>query len=152
MLRAHSFSRSCPELPFDIVVLAHDERHLRRRVLVLQHGDEVLVDFPAATVLAHGDRLVLEDGRNVEIIAAEEDLMSVRAGPEVTLAELAWHIGNRHIPAQIEDGRILLVRDHVLRDMLRGLGAFVENVVEPFEPLRGAYHRHESIGRVVTGE
>jgi urease accessory protein len=143
MLRARTTSRDKAPIPFDIIVLTHEERHLRRRVLTLQHGDDVLVDLPRATVLADGDRLELEDGRHVEVIAAEEDLMEVRPSPAITLAELAWHIGNRHVSAQIEDGRILLPRDHVVRDMLRGLGAWVRNVSEPFAPLRGAYLSHD---------
>ncbi len=142
MLCAQSTSRDKTVIPFDVIVLTHEERHLRRRVLTMQHGDDVLVDLPQARVLAHGERLLLEDGRHIEVIAAEEDLMEVRASPAVSLAELAWHIGNRHLLAQIEDRRILLPRDHVIRDMLRGLGAWVRNVSEPFEPVRGAYHRH----------
>lgn len=145
MLCARSVSMDKAPVPFDILVLTHEERYLRRRVVTLHHGDDVLVDLPAATVLANGDRLVIEDGRHVEIIAAEEELMEVRAGPKVSLTELAWHIGNRHLPAQIEPQRILLERDHVIRNMLRGLGAWVSNTREPFEPLRGAYHRHETV-------
>jgi urease accessory protein len=145
MLVARRVSRASEPIPFDLVVLTHAERHLRRRVITLQHGDDVLVDLARPTVLMQGDRLVLEDGRHAEIIAAEEDLMEVRAGPRVSLAEIAWHIGNRHLHAQIEPGRILIERDHVARDMLRGLGAFVRNISEPFEPVRGAYqgHAHE---------
>ncbi|MGE0629187.1 MAG: urease accessory protein UreE [Hyphomicrobiaceae bacterium] len=141
MLRATTTTSEKLAIPFDIVVLTHEERHLRRKVLTLQHGDEVLVDLPKAVVLVHGDRLVLDDGRNIEVIAAEEPLMDVRAAGG-SLTEIAWHIGNRHIPAQIEADRILLQRDHVLRDMLIGLGATVVDVSEPFEPVRGAYHRH----------
>jgi urease accessory protein len=146
MLRAHATSRTTDPIPFDVVVLTHAERHVRRRIITLQHGDELLVDLPRAVVLAHGDRLQLEDGRHVEIIAAEEELMQVRAGSATTLAALAWHLGNRHVPAQIEMNRILIERDRVIRDMLRGLGAWVENVSEPFEPLLGAYHRHSDAG------
>lgn len=146
MLCARSVSTDKAPVPFDILVLTHEERYLRRRVVTLQHGDDVLVDLPNAVALADSDRLVLEDGRHVEIIAADEELMEVRAGTKVSLAELAWHIGNRHLPAQIEPQRILLERDHVIRDMLRGLGAWVSNTREPFEPLRGAYHRHDTAG------
>lgn len=142
MLRAHRTTREKEQVPLDVVALSHAERHLRRRVISLRHGGDVLIDLPKAVVLAHGDRLLLDDGRHVEIVAAEEDLMQVRAGSSTTLAEIAWHIGNRHLPAQVETDRILLERDPVIRTMLRGLGAWVENVREPFEPLRGAYHRH----------
>jgi len=145
MLYARAVTAARDPLPFDIVVLPHAERHLRRRVITLQHGDDMLVDLARSTVLQHGDRLLLDDGRHVEVIAAEEHLMAVRAGARVTLAEIAWHVGNRHLPAQIETDRILLERDHVIRDMLRGLGAWVENLSAPFEPLRGAYARHEHV-------
>lgn len=126
-------------VPFDIAVLAHDERHLRRRVVELVHGDKVLVDLLEPVVLNDRDRLVLEDGRHVEIIAADEDVYDIRARDGVHLAELAWHIGNRHLAASIEADRILILRDHVIKAMLEGLGATVTEVSEPFQPVRGAY-------------
>lgn len=142
MLRAGSTSPDRTKVPFDIVVLRHDERHLRRKVITLQHGDTVLVDLPRALALDDRERLVLDDGRHVEVIAAEEELHEVRAADSAALMELAWHLGNRHTPAQIEQSRLLVQRDHVLADMLVGLGATVRDVVEPFSPVRGAYHRH----------
>jgi urease accessory protein len=134
--------------PIDVVVLAHDERVLRRKLLTLQHGDEVLVDLPHSIAFESGDVLVLDDGRVVEVIAGEEDLHEVRARNGQHLTELVWHIGNRHLPCQIEagTGRLLIGRDHVIRDMLEGLGATVREVSEPFSPVRGAYggdgHHH----------
>jgi urease accessory protein len=120
-------------------VLAHDERHLRRRAIELADGGKILVDLPEPVTLADGDRLVLEDGRQIEIAAAPEELYDIRARDPVHLAELAWHIGNRHLAAAIEAGRILILRDHVIKAMLEGLGATVIDVVEPFSPVRGAY-------------
>ena len=142
MLRAAASAAENGKVPFDIIVLTQEERHLRRKVVTLQHGDEVLVDLPRAFALAHGDRLVLDDGRHVEVIAAEEELYEIKARGAEALIELAWHIGNRHLAAQIEPDRILIARDHVIKDMLIGLGADVTDVCEPFEPVRGAYHRH----------
>ncbi len=129
-------------LPFDLAVLAHDERHLRRRVLALSHGEKILVDLADPVSLDHGDVLVLDDGRRAEIIAAEEEVYDIRATSPVHLSELAWHIGNRHLAAQIEADRILILRDHVIKDMLEGLGATVTLVTEPFQPVRGAYSGH----------
>ncbi|MBX3581928.1 MAG: urease accessory protein UreE [Rhizobiaceae bacterium] len=123
-------------------VLAHDERHLRRRAIELDDGGKVLVDLPEPVTLADGDRLVLEDGREIEIGAAPEELYDIRARDAVHLAELAWHIGNRHLAAAISADRILILRDHVIKAMLEGLGATVSDVVEPFSPVRGAYSGH----------
>jgi urease accessory protein len=127
---------------WDVVVLAHDERHLRRKLLRLEHGDEVLVDFEYAIALDHGDALVLDNGRLVEVIAGEESLLEVLPQNPVHLAELCWHIGNRHLAAQIEAARVLVLNDHVIKAMLEGLGAHVHIVSEPFHPARGAYSGH----------
>ncbi|PBB25287.1 MULTISPECIES: urease accessory protein UreE [unclassified Mesorhizobium] len=124
---------------FAKAVLAHDERHLRRRAIELSDGSKVLVDLPEPVALNDGDRLVLEDGRHVEIIAAPEEVYDIRARDGVHLTELAWHIGNRHLAAGIEADRIVILRDHVIKAMLEGLGATVREVSEPFKPVRGAY-------------
>jgi urease accessory protein len=124
----------------DVVVLTHDQRHVRRKLLHMQHDDVVMLDLRAPVQLAHGDLLLTETGEDVEVIAAEEELYEVAPKDRLHLIELAWHLGNRHLPAQIEEGRILILRDHVIRDMLTGLGALVRNVSEPFHPVRGAYH------------
>jgi len=147
MMRAASFLRAeladgaGPDLA-GVAVLAHDERHLRRKLIGLADGKKVLVDLPDAAALGHGDLLLLDDGRKVKVEAAEEALYDVRARDARHLAELAWHIGNRHLAAAIETGRILILRDHVIKAMLEGLGATVAEVVEPFEPARGAYSGH----------
>lgn len=129
--------------PFDLAVLRHDERRVRRRSLTLVHGDSVLVDFPEPLTLFDRSALALEDGRLVEIIAAEEPLLEVRGRDRIHLMRLCWHLGNRHLKTQIEAERLLILRDHVIRDMLIGLGATVADVSEPFQPEDGAYaHSH----------
>ena len=136
-------------IPFDLVVLEHDERRLRRKLLRLQHGDEVMVDFPQTITLDHMSALLLDDGRLVEIIAAEELLYEIRGRDADHLVRLAWHIGNRHTSAQLEATRILIKRDHVLKTMLEGLGASVTNVSEPFFAEHGAYHSHGDTGHAL---
>ncbi len=130
-------------------LLAHDERHLRRRAVDLAEGSEipggkVLVDLAESVTLAAGDRLVLEDGRQIEVAAAPEELHAVRARDAAHLAELAWHIGGRHRAAAMEAGRILVLRDPAVRAMLEELGATVTDVVEPFLPVRSVHsHDHD---------
>jgi urease accessory protein len=126
--------------PFDTVRLDAQSRHLRRKLLALDHGSEVLADFATPVMLAHGDCLVLDDGRLVEVIAAEEDLLEITSP---NLLQVAWHIGNRHLEAQIEPNRILIRPDHVIAHMLEHQGAQVRKVREPFSPEPGAYHSHE---------
>ena len=140
--------------PIGRVVLAHDERVLRRKLLTLEGGGSVLVDLPHTVAFETGDVLVLEDGRVVEVIAGAEKLYAVSARDPQHFAELIWHIGNRHLPCQIEadKGRFLIGADHVIKDMLLGLGATIEEVSEPFSPVRGAYggnghsHHHGAHG------
>ena len=143
MLRAiqiiHADAASGHAAAFDVAVLAHDERHIRRRAIALSKGERVLVDLPEPVVLETGDLLALEDGRTAGIVAAEEELYDIRARDAVHLTQLAWHIGNRHLAAAISAERILILRDHVIKAMLEGLGATVTDIVAPFEPVRGAY-------------
>lgn len=128
--------------PADSVVLDREDRHRRRAVLDCAGGTQVLLDLPRAVQLHHGDALRLADGRIVAILAAGEELVDIEAETADDLLRIAWHLGNRHLPAQIEETRILILRDHVIRDMLTGLGAAVREISEPFHPLRGAYHGH----------
>ena len=79
---------------------------------------------------------MLEDGRGVAIFAAPEALIEVTGND---LTRIAWHIGNRHTPCQIAEGRLLIREDHVMADMLMRLGANVRRVTEPFTPEGGAY-------------
>jgi urease accessory protein len=125
--------------PFAQLVLTSDQRRLRRKVLNVK-GEEVLVDFPEAVTLDHYGGLLLEDGRVVVVVAAPEPLLEILPKGGEHLAQIAWHIGNRHMAAQIEKKRILVPRDHVAKAMLQGLGAEVRDVTEPFIPMQGAYH------------
>ena len=144
MLRVQSYlpAGTPADEPTGYVTLAHDQRHLRRKLLHLQNDEMVMLDLKEPVLFAHGDLLVIENGDLVEIRAADEMLFEVGAKSPIHLIELAWHLGNRHLSAQIEEGRILILRDHVIRSMLEGLGATVREVEEPFQPARGAYHAH----------
>ncbi len=128
--------------PDETVVLTYDARVLRRRRLVTARGAGFLVDLPAVTGLDQGDQFELADGRLVEVVAAEETLIEARGD----LSRLAWHIGNRHTPCQIEADRLLIREDHVLEGMLRGLGAQVARVTGPFTPEGGAYGMGRPMG------
>lgn len=132
----------------DRVVLTYDARFLRRKVLQTEGGNSLLVDLAQTMSVVAGACFVLTDGTLVEVVAATEPLLSV-TGPD--LVRLAWHIGNRHCPCQVEPHRLLIGRDHVLRKMLGQLGAQVADVTEPFTPEGGAYghgrthgHDHEA--------
>lgn len=120
----------------DTVTLDYDARFLRRKVLTTDAGVQVLVDLPKTTSLNAGDALETSDGRKIGIRAAAEPLLEVRGA---RLHRIAWHIGNRHTPCQIEADRLLIQRDHVMADMLQKIGAAVTEVVEPFTPEGGAY-------------
>ncbi|KIN78240.1 urease accessory protein UreE [Sulfitobacter mediterraneus] len=121
---------------YDRVSLNYDDRFLRRKRLTTAAAEAFIIDLVQTTSLDHGDALELEDGRLIEVVAADEDLLEVTGAD---LPRIAWHIGNRHTPCQIERDRLLIQRDHVIRDMLDKIGATVREVVEPFTPEGGAY-------------
>jgi urease accessory protein len=123
----------------DRIVLDHGDRHRRRMTMRSAGGLSFLLDLPEPTVLDDGDALVLQDGRLVWVEAAPEPLLEIRAPDDHALKRLIWHIGNRHIPAEIGADAVYIGFDHVLAEMVRGLGGSAEAVERPFRPEGGAY-------------
>lgn len=128
----------------DRITLPYDQRHRRRLRLIADAGTALLLDLPVARLLREGDGLKLRGGAYVHVHAAPEDLAEVTAADTAALIRLAWHLGNRHLPADLDFdsdvlGRILIRRDHVIEDMLLRLGASLRPVRAPFNPESGAY-------------
>jgi urease accessory protein len=125
--------------PVDRVVLDYDGRHRRRMAMKGARGLAFLLDLPAPAGLRGGDALVLQDGRLIEVIAAPEPLFEIRCTGPKHLARLAWHLGNRHLPAQMMTTSLRIRRDHVIADLAAQLGAEVVAIEAPFDPEGGAY-------------
>lgn len=124
------------------VVLAYDERFLRRKRLVCVSGAGVMVDLAETVSLNDGDALVTDDGRKIAVVAAEEPVVIIHGN----LPRLAWHIGNRHTPCEVTATHLVIRRDHVLEAMLQGLGAQVSFAIAPFRPEGGAYGHGRTLG------
>jgi urease accessory protein len=128
----------------DTIELDFDQRHRRRVRLVTAGGRDILLDLPQARRLRDGDGLVLPDGV-VRVQAAGEAVMDIHAAPD-TLMRIAWHLGNRHLPVQMLDAALRIRADHVIADMVAGLGGHVHTLDAPFQPEGGAYaaasHHH----------
>lgn len=132
-----------PAQPGDPTVsLTHEDRLLRRKRLSRDDGVPFLVDLPAARDIRPGEAFLFADGTRVAVLAAAQELIEIRGD----LPRLAWHIGNRHTPCQIAPDRLLIAADHVLEDMLRGLGADLRRVSAPFAPEGGAYGHGRTMG------
>ncbi len=132
----------------DTVVLDFDGRHRRRLAMTGQAGVAFLLDLPRAAALRHGDGLVLRDRRIVRVQAAPERLIEISAPDAATLLRIAWHLGNRHLPVQVREGRLYIRHDHVILDMVRGLHGAAAEIEAPFDPEGGAFaheqpHRHQ---------
>jgi urease accessory protein len=139
----------------DQLLLPFDLRQRSRLRVTLQSGLEAALMLDRGTILRGGDLLKAEDGRVVQIVAANEPVTRVTAQSQQALMGAAYHLGNRHVPLQVCDGWLLLEQDHVLKDMLIGLGMTLTDEQAPFEPEAGAYgggHRHhdddENIARL----
>jgi urease accessory protein len=125
--------------PADVVRLDYDKRTRRRISLTGVGGLAFLLDLDKAPVLRAGDGLRLEDGRIIAVEAAPERLLEIACADERALARIAWHLGNRHLATEIGERVIHIRDDHVIADMVRGLGAQVCIVDRPFNPEGGAY-------------
>jgi urease accessory protein len=127
------------------LTLAFDDRRKSRLAATLDSGEEVALLLPRGTVLREGDVLVADDGGLVRVVAAPETVLYVRAKDALTLARAAYHLGNRHTPVEVGADYLKLEYDPVLADMLKRIGATVDQVSMPFQPESGAYgggHKH----------
>jgi urease accessory protein len=135
-----------PAKAIDSVLIDYDRRHRRRILLRTEAGTEALLDCPQAVRLRNGDGLLLQDGGIVLVRARPEPLLEVHAHDESDLVRIAWHLGNRHLPVQLLGDRIRIRADHVIKDMIEGLGGHVDSIEAPFDPEAGAYsgggHQH----------
>jgi urease accessory protein len=122
----------------DRVLIDYDRRFRRRIVLQTVLGAEVLIDLPQAVRLRDGDALVVESGL-VRVCAQAEQLMEIHAHEDADQIRIAWHLGNRHLPVQLLDDRIRIRADHVIKEMVEGLGGHVDLISAPFDPESGAY-------------
>jgi urease accessory protein len=146
MLRATTIVRRAAvkqDKVVETLTLDHEDRNRRRVALKGEGGLDILLDLDKPTPLADGDAVKLEDGRLVLIRAAAQALLEIRAENPLRLMRVAWHIGNRHTPAEITADAIYIENDHVLAEMVRGQGCAMSAVMRPFQPERGAYdHDH----------
>jgi urease accessory protein len=127
------------------ITLTREDRYRRRVAWHTDCGGPFLLDLAEATYLPDGSGLLLDDGDVVRVRAAAEELIEITAGTHIALAQIAWHIGNRHTPAEITGEAIYIQPDHVLAEMVRGLGGNVAAVSRPFEPEGGAYGGHGTL-------
>ena len=123
------------------LTLPFARRRKARQRAVLDSGEEIAVLLPRGTVMRGGDRLLSAQGRSVTVVAAAEPVSTVRCEDPRRLARIAYHLGNRHIAVQVGDGWLRYLADHVLDDLVLGLGGAAERESAPFEPEAGAYGR-----------
>ncbi len=145
MLAANRLIRSrdrSGEAPIDSLTLDSHKRHLRRARVTSDSGQDILIDLAEAAFLQDGDAVLVEAGL-IEIRAAPEPLLAIKVADGLALARLAWHLGNRHMAAELTAAAIFIQPDNVLKEMAERLGATVSPVSRPFQPEAGAYgHAH----------
>ena len=132
------------------LVLPFELRQKSRLRTMLSTGEEVGLNLERGHILRGGDQLLANDNRVIEVIAAPENVSVVTGDDPLQLARAAYHLGNRHVAVQIGPGWLRYLHDHVLDDMVRGLGLPVTQDKLPFEPEAGAYagHNHSNVLRM----
>ena len=134
----------------DAVTLAYVDRHRRRIRFVTDSGVAFLLDLSRAQHFADGDGLELDTGGYVRVCAAPEPVLEIEAIDRASLLRIAWHLGNRHLPVQIAGDRLHIREDHVIAEMVSGLGGRITRIQAAFDPEFGAYagapHHHADDG------
>lgn len=136
ILPAGSFE---PDTVTDRVIVDLEDRRRRRVALTGEGGLHFVLDLSEVPAIRNGDGMKLTDGRIVFVVAAKERLAEIRADDHAHLVRIAWHLGNRHLPTQLLGERLRIRSDHVIEDMVLGLGGQVTPVLDAFEPESGAY-------------
>jgi urease accessory protein len=119
--------------------LPYETRCRSRFRAALCDGEPAAVLLERGQILRGGDRLVGDDGRLVEVRAAPEQVSTAHGTDAAQLLRAAYHLGNRHVALQIGGGWVRYLHDHVLDEMVQGLGLRVQVEQAPFEPEAGAY-------------
>ncbi len=124
----------------DTLLLDHRERKTPTGVATGLRGHRIEFTLPRGTALFHDDLLLLDDGGVVEIVARPEPLIEIRAADASVLARAAWLLGDHHIPAELSERRLRVLRDAAIVSLLAPLGVKLGEIEAPFEPEGGAYH------------
>ena len=120
----------------DEISLSYEDRFIRRKKLIANNGTEFLVNLEETVSLNENNFFELENGNLIKVLSKEENLIEITGD---NLKQIIWHIGNRHLPCQIEENRILIQDDAVILDMVLNLHGNVKKVFEKFKPEGGAY-------------
>ena len=120
----------------DEISLSYEERFIRRKKLIANNGTEFLVNLEETVSVDENHFFELENGKIIKVLSKEENLIEITGN---NLKQIIWHIGNRHLPCQIEENRILIQDDAVILDMVLKLHGNVKKVIEKFNPEGGAY-------------
>jgi urease accessory protein len=145
-IAVHSRGAWTADAALDTVTLAYLDRHRRRIRLFTDAGEAFLLDLPRAHHLVEGDGLELAGGGYLRVRAAAEPLLEIGAADQAGLLRIAWHLGNRHLPLQVAGERLRVRADHVIADLIIGLGGRLTRLDASFDPEIGAYagagHNH----------
>ena len=120
----------------DEITLSYEDRFIRRKKLIDNNGTEFLVTLEETVIVNEDIFFELENGNLIKVLSKEENLIEITGD---NLKQIIWHIGNRHLPCQIEENRILIQDEAVILDMVLNLHGNVKKVFEKFKPEGGAY-------------
>ncbi|MGO9634935.1 MAG: urease accessory protein UreE [Steroidobacteraceae bacterium] len=135
-----------PRTPIDRAILPYESRCKSRLLVTLESGEKGALGVERGRLLRNGDRVRLDADREIEIVAADEVLLEASGHDPLAIAKAAYHLGNRHVAVQVMPDRLRFPEDHVLAQMVAGLGLSVTRIVAPFEPEGGAYGGHHGHG------
>ncbi len=131
-----------PDQAFETVELTFDTRQKSRFRAALASGVDIGADLPRTGILRSGSYIATQEGDVLRVDAKPERLMQVTAQTDFDLLKAAYHLGNRHVPLMLTPTALYFEPDHVLADMVEGLGLTVSETNHPFEPESGAYAQH----------
>jgi urease accessory protein len=126
------------------LTLPFDSRQKARLHTKLDSGEEAGLFLARGMILRGGDKLQAESGEVIKIISANEEVSTVTSNDTLLLMRASYHLGNRHVPLEVNPNYLRFHFDHVLNEMLEHLHLSVTKEFAPFEPESGAYAQGHS--------
>ncbi|MFM1654911.1 urease accessory protein UreE [Brevibacillus sp. B_LB10_24] len=100
------------------VYLHSDDLVKRIQRVVTDHGRELGISLREPRDLMDGDVLYMDDESMIVIEVIPEDLLVISPRSMQEMGEVAHKLGNRHLPAQFQEDRMLVQYDYLVEAML----------------------------------
>lgn len=137
-------SQEISKLHQEKVYLESADLMKRIQRVTTDHGRELGIRLQKAKDLIAGDVLFMDDENMIVIDVLSDDLIIISPRSMHEMGTIAHQLGNRHLPAQFEEGEMLVQYDYLVEELLQQLAIpFRREDLKVKQAFRHIGHSHE---------